>query len=260
MKRLLPTVLMIAVMLVFYKMASAGSISPKMMFLLPIALLGILMLTRPKSKGDDFNSDAISKILGDYAKDAFSDDSKLSKDFQAVVTNLQGNMPKAALAKLEKLAPNCRNDAERYAVAVLTGMVCAKLNEYKMAIVEYNRAIILNPTSDVAMKIGTCHQRLGQLKKARDSYEFAIELDPSNIPAMSALATAWVADGQYNDALDYAEEVLKLDETNASALATCAICHGLLNHPHRSAEYTEKAVAAGYSEKKIEDTIKALKK
>jgi cytochrome c553 len=77
---------------------------------------------------------------------------------------------------------------------------------------------------------------------------------------MSALATAWVADGQYNDALDYAEEVLKLDETNASALATCAICHGLLNHPHRSAEYTEKAVAAGYSEKKIEDTIKALKK
>ena len=202
----------------------------------------------------------IEEALGEFARDAFTDDSKLSKDFQTAVTNFQGNMPKAALAKLDKLAPQCRSDAETYAVSIVTAMVCRKLDDYRRAIVEYNRAIVLHPTSDIAMNIGSCHQRRGELKKARDSYEFAMELDPKNVAAMSALATAWVADEKYDRALECAEMVLELEDTNASALATCAICHGLMNHPQRMADFTESAVRAGYSRKKIEETIDALKK
>lgn len=260
MKKFLPVVALVAILFAAYKMMSAGTLSPVMLIAVTIGITLAFAAMRPKSKGPTVTADSIWELLGDFSKDAFSDESQESKEFQTAVANLLGNMPKAALAKLDRLAPKCRSNQETYAVALLTATICAKLDDYKRAITEYNRAIVLNPTSDVAMKIGSAHQRLGQLKQARDSYEFAIELDSANIPAMSALATAWVADGQYDDALDYAEEVLKLDETNASALATCAICHGLLNHPQRSEEYTEMAVREGYSRKKIEETIKALKK
>ena len=260
MKKLLPVIALVAVLFFGYKMLAAGTLSPVALIAISIGITLAFSAMRPKNNGPAVTPDAILELLGDFGKDAFSDESQESKEFQTIVAHLLANMPKAALAKLEKLAPKCRNNQETYAVALLTAYVCTKLDDYKRAIHEYNRAIVLNPTSDVAMKIGSAHQRLGQLKKARDSYEFAIELDPTNIPAMSALATAWVADGKYDDALDYAEEVLKLDETNSSALATCAICHGLLNHPQRCEDYTEMAVREGYSRKKIEETIKALKK
>ena len=139
-------------------------------------------------------------------------------------------------------------------------MAHVKLHNYEAAIPEYNRAVVLNPTSNLALTIGSCQQRVGQLRKARDSYEFALELDPQNLAALSALATAWVASENYNKALEYAELALEIDETNSSALATTAICHGLLGHPERCSQYADLAEQQGYSRKKIEETIKALRK
>lgn len=260
MKRFLPTIALIIILFAGYKMMSSGTLSPTALIALTGALFLGMLLMRPKNKGSAVSAEFISDLLGDFAKDAFTDDSQLSKDFATIVSQLRGNMPKAALINLETLAPKCRTDAERYAVAILSATILSKQDDYKRAIAEYNRAVVLNPTSDVAMKIGSCHQRLGQLHKARDSYEFAIELDPKNVQAMSAMATAWVADKHYENALEYAEDALELDANNASALATCAICHGLLGHPKRTEEYTEKAVRAGYNRKKIQETIKALKK
>ena len=54
--------------------------------------------------------------------------------------------------------------------------------------------------------------------------------------------------------------VLDKDEHHASALATAAICHSLLDDPVMSKYYTDLAVEHGYSRKKIEDTVSTLKK
>lgn len=169
-------------------------------------------------------------------------------------------MPKAALAKLTKLAPLCTGEKEIYAVSMATGQVYMLLGKPLPAIREYTRALGLHPTAEGAMELGSCHQRLGNLDKARDSYEFAMDLDPDNLEARAKIATTYVADGDYNTALEQAQMVLAKDEKHASALATAAICCGLTGDPIMCRHYTTLAVDNGYSQKKIEDTISALKK
>jgi len=80
------------------------------------------------------------------------------------------------------------------------------------------------------------------------------------LEARSRIATTFVADGDYDAALEQSMLVLEQEETNASALATAAICYGLLKDPILSKRYTQLAVDNGYSEKKITETISALKK
>jgi tetratricopeptide (TPR) repeat protein len=260
MKKMLPTIALIAIMFLGYRMMFSGNMSPLALIGLSAALFAATFFMRPKKNTADTTPEAILDALGEYGKDAFSDESQLSQGYQRAVANFLSNMPKAAITKLEKIAPQCRNNQERYAVSMVTAMAHVKLHNYEAAIPEYNRAVVLNPTSNLALTIGSCQQRVGQLRKARDSYEFALELDPQNLAALSALATAWVASENYNKALEYAELALEIDETDSSALATTAICHGLLGHPERFSQYADLAERQGYSRKKIDETIKALRR
>ena len=78
--------------------------------------------------------------------------------------------------------------------------------------------------------------------------------------ARAILATTYVADGDYYTALEQAQMVLEKNDKHASALATAAISCGLTGDPVMCKHYTTQAVENGYSKKKIEDTIAALKK
>ena len=261
MLKMLPTVLLILVMMFGYKLINAGSMSPAVLLLLTGAMLIILLTMKPKkASAAQSNPKALEDLLGEYGMKAFTDDSKPSQMFRTAVTDMFSSKPKAALAKLGKLDPQCRDDAERFAVAVASGLAFLRQNIPDKAIPEFNKALLIHPTPEVAMIAGSCHQRMGQLRKARDSYEFALDLVPNYVEAFSAIATTWVADRKYETAIDFAEEALELDENHASALATMAICQGLLGNRDLSDEYTDKAVNNGYSRKKIEDTIKALRK
>lgn len=261
MKKLLPLIVFAAVTVFGYKMVSAGTLTPVAFVALSGAIMIGMAFLRPKNAiTAKKNPQVITDALGEFGKDAFNDDSKESAAFRAACKDFLGNMPKAAVAKLDKLRPDCRNDAERYAVAMVAALAYINQNKYESAILEYNRAVVINPTSDLALTIGSCQQRIGELRKARDSYEFALELDPQNIKARSALATAWVASRKFDNALEHAELALELDDTNASALATAAICYGILGDDEEYADYTAKAERYGYSRQKIEDTVKALKK
>lgn len=258
---ILPILAFVAVTAVGYKLLSAGTLTPVGFAAVSGALMIGMAFLRPKNAVTaKVNPEVITNALGEFGKDAFTDDSKESAAFQSAVKDFSGNMPKAAVAKLDKLRDQCRSDKERYAVAIISALAYINQNKFEAAILEYNRAVVLHPTSDLAVTIGSLQQRIGELKKARDSYEFALELDPQNVKARSAMATAWVASRKFGNALDEAELALELDDTNSSALATAAICHGILGHTEESNYYMAKAEHYGYSRKKMEDTIKALSK
>lgn len=259
MKKMIPLILLVVFFFFGFRLYSTGAVSPVVLVGVSAAVLFLSLFLRPKNAGVQADPKFITDAMGDYGKDAFTDDSQISKDYQSAVNDFLTGKPKAAMAKLEKLAPQCTGDAQRYAVAIVKALIYSKENRHDRAIVEYNRAVVINPSSHLTIAIGACHQRLGELDKAIDSYEFALELDPRNIQARSALATACVANGDYDFALDNAELALELDANHASSLATCAICHGLLGQPTLREEYTAKAEAQGYSRKKIDETIKALK-
>ena len=238
----------------------ASGASPISMVLLMLVPLVLLFILQPKKGAAKPASDLEQKVRGEFAKDAFAEDPKLGALFQAALKDYNSNMPKAALNKLTKLAAQCTGDPEIYAVAMATAQCHMILGKPLPAIREYTRALNIHATAEVAMELGSCHQRLGNLEKARDSYEYALDLDENNLEAPSRIATTYVADHDFRTALDYANRVLDKDEFHASALATAAICHGLLNDPVLCKYYTEQAVENGYSKTKIEDTISTLKK
>lgn len=257
----IPIILILVFSLISNRLFASGSINPTTMVIVMAALMLVLILFRPKSKqAPKPVSDIESKVRGDFAKDAFADDAQLNAKFQSALKDYSGNMPKSAYNKLTKLAPLCRNDQEKYAVAIATAMVQVTTGKFVEAARQYTTALVLHPSSELAMEQGGCYQRLGELKKARSAYEYALDLDSTNVEALSAIATTYVADREYTSALASAKQVLEKDENHASALATTAICYGLLNDPVMSKHYTDKAVANGYSQKKITDTISALKK
>ena len=239
---------------------TTGTISPLTLVLVAVIVLGLLLMLKPKAKGAKPASNLEQKARGEFAKDAFADNPKLEAMFQSAIQDYSNSMPKSALTKLTKLAGLCTNDQEIYAVSMATAQCQLIIGKPLPAIREYTRALGLHPTAEVAMDLGSCHQRLGNLEKARDSYEFALELDPENLEARSRIATTYVADHDFATALAQAEMIIDRDDTHASALATAAICHGVLNNPIMYRHYTQLAVENGYNQKKIEETVTTLKK
>lgn len=256
----IPILIFLAITLLGNKLFLSGNVSPTTLIIAAVVIFALLMLVRPKKPTAKPMDDVFEQVMGDYAADAFADDTQLSGKFQSALNDYSSNCPKAAISKLTKLAPQCRNDQETYAVAMATALCHISLQNYEEAIREYNRAIVLHPSSSLAVTIGSCNQRLGELKKAKDSYEFALELDPTNVEARSNLATAYVASRNYDAALKHAQLALELDEKHASSLATSAICYGLKDDALMYKHYTDLAVENGYSKEKIEKTVSALKK
>lgn len=264
MKKLLyfvPVLLILAFTLLGNRLFASGNVSPSTLVIVMAVLVVVLLAFRPKQKkAQTPAADLENKVRGAFAADAFADNAKANAAFQSALKDFSGNMPKSALNKLNKLASQCHADSEKYAVAVATAMVLSNLNKYAEATRQYTSALVLHPDSDVSLEQGRCYQRIGELKKARSAYSYALDLDGTNLEARSALATACVADRDYAAGLEEAKVVLEQNENHASALATAAICCGLMNDPIMSKFYTDKAVANGYSANKIKDTIAALKK
>ena len=255
----IPVLILILMTTVGTKLMASGA-SPITMVLLMLVPLSLLLLTRPKKGAAKPASDLEKRARGEFALDAFAEDPKLEAMFQAAIKDVNGNMPKAALNKLTKLAAQCTGDKEIYAVSMATAQCQLIIGKPLPAIREYTRALNIHPTAEVAMELGSCHQRLGNLEKARDSYEYALDLEENNLEALSRIATTYVADHDFETALEYANRVIDKDENHASALATAAICHGLLNDPVMCNFYTRQAMDNGYSQQKIESTIATLKK
>lgn len=238
----------------------SGGLSPQNLLFAGAVLAVVLVLTRPRKAATKTPEAVAQEVLDDFSAEAFRQSEALMGKFQAALKDIGSNMPKAAVSKLEKLAGQCSTQEDKYAVAMATALAFRKQNDLKNAIREYNKALVLHPSAKLAYTIGDCNQRLGYLDKARDSYEFASELDPSNPMYFSVIGTTYVGEGDYDTAMDYASEALNRDETYAQALATMSICYGLKEDAVLQRHYQRLAVENGYSESKIEDTIRALKK
>lgn len=257
---IIPVLMLLVFMRLGTSVLASGAVNPLVLVGATFVGLFALLLLKPKNKSAKPVSELEKKARGDFAKDAFAENPKLESLFQSAIKDMSSNMPKAALAKLTKLAPQCTNDPEKYAVAMATAQCQLILGKPLLSIREYTQALSLHPTAEVAMELGSSHQRLGNLDKARDSYEFALDLDPDNLEAISRIATTYVADHDFETALEYANRVIDKDGNYASALATAAICHGVLNDSIMCRYYTNLAIENGYSQKKIEGTINTLKK
>ena len=238
----------------------AGGTNPVTLIFMGIGMIFLVTLIRPKKAPTKSLQQMEESIMDDFCKDAFAGNDALGKKFLAALSDAGKNMPKSAATKLQKMEAECTTDQQKYAVAMAAAYAYQQSRDWKNVIREYNKAIVLHPTDTLAYKIGDCNQRLGRLDKARDSYEFAIELNPENPQYVSSLGTLCVGEGNFDSAIDYAMDALDLDPNFSQALATLAICYGVKKDSVMYKHYLDLAVENGYSQEKIETTVKALKK
>ncbi len=257
---LVPILVIGVFLLISNRLLSSGAMSPSTMVIIGAVAFVLMLLIRPKKPTSQVSADTTLSLLGDYSKDAFSYDEALSAQFQSAVSDFLNSMPKSSTKKLEKLQGLCKTDADTYAVSVALGMIKCYEDDHAAAIKLFDRAVIIHPSAELADAIGSAHQRIGELEEAIDSYEFALDLDPEKIDIRAKVATAYVGDGKFETAIDHAQQVLDIQPDHASALATIAICHGVMDHTSLYEGYTAKAVEAGYSEQKITTTVPILKK
>lgn len=255
----LPLLLIFSFTVLMPKVLSSG-MSPMTMLLISFGLIMLMMLFRPKHSDSKTAGTVAAEIMDDYCADAFAGDDTHKDKFYSALGDIGGNMPKSAVGKLEKLSQECTGKKEQYAIAMATAAAYRRQNNLRNAIREYNKALVINPTGNLAYTIGDAYQRNGDLDKARDSYDFAMELEPENPKYPSALGTALVGDGRFSEAIGYAEDALELDPAFSQALATMAICNGILGDTDNYDHYLKLAMDNGYKEDKITETIKILKK
>ena len=161
----IPVLIFLLFMSMGNKIFATGSVSPSTLVIIVVIAVGLIMIMKPKAKGTKPATDIELKARGEFAKDAFTDKPQLEAKFRAAIKDYNGNMPKAALAKLTKLAPLCTEEKEIYAVSMATAQVQMLLGKPLPAIREYTRALGLHPTSQGAIDLGSCHQRLNLFQR-----------------------------------------------------------------------------------------------
>lgn len=198
------------------------------------------------------------KAYGEFIQNAFSDNAKLEKQLFNAIYDYNRNRPAAAVNQLQKIRKQCQRTADLYAVTVFLALCYDDMRLYDDAIVQYDAALKIRPTSTIYSNMGLCYQRSGQTEQAQHAYENAIKLDPHNAFAYNNLAALYFRDGEYYDALEYAELALKEDPNMPQALGTAAICSALIGETEDYERYYRQAVAHGYDGKKIKEVIKSL--
>lgn len=86
------------------------------------------------------------------------------------------------------------------------------LDEYDMAIPEFEKAIILNPSSyDSLVDLGLTYSKIGKLDLAEEYYMKAVEIEPKSDEAYSNLATIYERQDNLDLAVEYAKKAISLD-------------------------------------------------
>ena len=198
------------------------------------------------------------KAYGDFIRAAFSDEPKLEKKLYAAIGDYNQNKPAAALAKLQKLRKECQRTDDLYAVTFFMALCCDDMRLWDEAIGHYDAASKMRPHTTLFSNMGLCLQRLGKTEEAENAYKQALQLDPKNDYALTNLSSLCFREGDYEGALDYAEEALAINAQQPQALSTAAICCGIQGYEKEYIEYYRRAVAAGYDGNKIKYAIKQL--
>ena len=225
-----------------------------------LILAGIVFsMVRPQKARRAGGSKALyQKTYAEFIRSAFSGEPKLEKKFYSAVADYAQERPAKGVEKLMKLRRECQKTDDIYAVTVFTALCLDDMGLYREAANEYRNALALRPTSTLASNLGLCCQRLGEAEAAVTAYDQAIRLDPQNAFAYNNAAALYFREGDYETALEYAEQALDINPNMKQALGTAAICYALLGYETEYKDHYRRAVAAGYDGQKIKDIIKNL--
>ena len=219
----------------------------------------IVSMAKTRGRSTPANKKAVyQKAYGKFIQNAFKDEPKLEKMLLSSIDDYNRNKASAALRKLGKLRKECQRTDDIYAVTVFTALCYEDIGAWDDALAQYDAAVKMRNDTTLHSNLAYCLQNLGRFEEAEESYQRAIAVDPKNSIAMNNLAGLRFRQGDYEGALDYAEDALEVNARLPQALGLAAICCALQGYEEEYADYYRRAVAAGYDGNKIKATIKKL--
>lgn len=216
------------------------------------------MLKTGRSRAPSNRRVTYQKAYGEFIQNAFADEPKLEKKLYAAIYDYNQNKPAAAIAKLQKLRKECQRANDLYAVTVFTALCYDDMRAYEEAIAQYDAATKMRANTTLYSNTGVCLQALGRFDDAKKAFENAHQLDPKNEYALNNLAGLCFRQGDYEGALDHAEDALEINAKMPQALSIAAVCCALQGYEEEYAAYYRRAVAAGYDGNRIKQLIKSM--
>lgn len=224
-----------------------------------LILAAIMGMLRPKRRRSVGNKKALyQKAYGEFIQNAFYDDPKLEKKFYQAVDDYNFDRYAAGVQKLTKLRKECQRTADIYAVTVFLALCYDGMQAYEEAIKLYEDAAHIRDNTTFHSNSGLCYLRLGQLDKAEEAFHLALRVDEKNAFAWNNLASLYFRQGDYKQALEYAESAIECDGQMPQALSCAAMCCALLGDDENYRKYYRQAVSAGYDGNKIKSVLAQL--
>lgn len=199
-----------------------------------------------------------SKAYSEYIDHVFPEDKKLEKLFFDAVDDYNQNKPAAGVAKLEKLRPSCARRSDIYAVTVFLALCLDDMKVYNKAAEQYRAALSIRPNSSLASNLGLVLDRMGRPEESAAAYDQAIGLDPNNANAWNNLAQQYLRNGDYEMALEKAEQAARLNAKLYQAHNVLAISSYMLGDMEAYEQHYRRAVSNGSDGKRIKAYIESL--
>jgi len=189
------------------------------------------------------------------ARTSFQEAVSLSPDFVPAIMALvelesrEGNHQEA-----QKLARQIQEKRPKSSIGpMLIGDVHMRAGEVDKAVAVYQKAIALEDTGPLAIRIFNARRRLGQTKEALSQMQAWVDAK-NNVAVRHVLASNYISLGQYDDAIRESETLLKKDADNPVLLNNLAWLYDQKND-ERAVTIAERALAKAPKTPEIMDTV-----
>ena len=132
--------------------------------------------------------------------------------------------------KAQELAPNILETHRA------RGIVLLNTQNLELAAEEFNAALAINKNiADLHLNLGVTYKLLNKFDLAQEALLASYALNPTDTIALTELSRAYFSDGRYTQAVQYAEEAVKVDPSNPRL-------HGNLGIMYYKNEQLDKAI------------------
>ena len=165
-----------------------------------------------------------------------------------------------AIKILEKLSKNAKTNEDRFAAMMFLALTYTEMGGTVNAIALYNEIIKIYPRkSTVWSNLGLIYANIGNFKKAREAYNFALECNPENPYSYANIANLLIKEGKFAESIPYAKKALELKGNLYQASNALAIAYLAMGDIPNCDKYFRISVANGVDAKDLRSAMNQYK-
>ena len=128
---------------------------------------------------------------------------------------------------------------------ILVGLNCQKLGEYQYVIEYMEIANSIKPSYKIFLTLGLAYKNINQPKRAINSYNSAIRLNPKSASTYNNIARLYQVTNHLDKAIDFYKKAIELDDENPIFYSNLGIVNSKLGNYDEAMKLYKKALEFG---------------